>query len=644
MSGSKAAKKVAMLRRGKPERRHVRIYKWELESAAYRSLDVYARALLIEFKGLYNGANNGELYMSVRDAAKRLGITSKDYAAAALQQLEDRGFIVPTRKGSRTRRAETNLATSWRLTEYDDDLTGRSATKDFMRWRPPSAPPPDDPAKRARLAERARKAARTRWAKKIEAYRHKHRGVPPQASSPPKRPARMLVTVRSSMIWMLGAYRHKVHRYIYPGTGPPTCMRRTLTPTRHPHQAIRRPPPGLVVGQEAIASKKARRRGTEAALIWAAGRKAAPNSGPGLARPGTRYACRSGSWRTRSGSARAISTRSRPASASSASGCSARRWRISGRAHQHEPFRQPRPTDLRPASETGARDRRYQGHAPAAQDRLAHLQAAVHRDRRTTRAAAAGRANNRETDAMTGISWTDATWNPWAGCAVVSPGCAHCYAMRDAWRISNHPTAAPWYRGTVRKDLGKPAVWTGAVHRADVAKFHEPLGWRTPRMVFVNSMSDFLLGEPAWRDEAVEIMRRCPQHRFQILTKRAELLHALPPLPTNVWLGVSVERQDLAWRVDRLRAIDAAIRFVSAEPLLGPLDLNLTGIGWLIVGGESGPRSRIRRFDPDWARSLRGQAAAAGVAFHVKQMGGSTRRELQAIPPDLRIRDWPEPA
>jgi protein gp37 len=222
---------------------------------------------------------------------------------------------------------------------------------------------------------------------------------------------------------------------------------------------------------------------------------------------------------------------------------------------------------------------------------------------------------------MSAISWTDATWNPWAGCALVSPGCTHCYAMRDAWRIANHPTAAPWYRGTARIVNGKPA-WTGAVHRAGAAKFAEPLSWRKPCLVFVNSMSDFMLGDPAWRAEAVEIMRRCPQHRFQILTKRAELLPELPPLPGNVWIGVSVERQDFAFRLDHLRAVDAAVRFVSAEPLLGPLALDLSEIAWLIAGCESanGKRPGKRPTDPAWVRDLRDQCADAGVAFWLKQM------------------------
>jgi protein gp37 len=222
----------------------------------------------------------------------------------------------------------------------------------------------------------------------------------------------------------------------------------------------------------------------------------------------------------------------------------------------------------------------------------------------------------------TGISWTGETWNPWVGCELVSPGCTHCYAMADAWRISNHPTVAPWYRGTIGKANGKPAVWTGSVHRAGAEKFNEPLHWRAPRLVFVNSMSDFMLGEAGWRDEAFEIMRRCRQHRFQILTKRAELLPDLPPLPGNVWLGVSIERQDFAWRLDHLRAVDAAIRFVSAEPLLGPLDLDLAGIDWLIAGAESAPGKRPgkRATNIEWVRSLRDQCQAAGVRFWLKQL------------------------
>jgi protein gp37 len=150
--------------------------------------------------------------------------------------------------------------------------------------------------------------------------------------------------------------------------------------------------------------------------------------------------------------------------------------------------------------------------------------------------------------------------------------------------------------------------------------------------VFVNSMSDFLLRTPEDRSDALDVMRRCPQHVFQILTKRAELLHLLPPLPGNVWIGVSVERQDFAYRLDHLRAVDASVRFVSAEPLLGPLDLDLSGIGWLIAGGESGPRRRP--IDLSWLRSLREQCAVASVPFHLKQID-----KVAPIPPDLMIRD-----
>ena len=134
-------------------------------------------------------------------------------------------------------------------------------------------------------------------------------------------------------------------------------------------------------------------------------------------------------------------------------------------------------------------------------------------------------------------------------------------------------------------------------------KFEEPLSWRSPCLVFVNSMSDFMLGKPSWRRDALDIMRRCPQHRFQILTKRSELLHRLPPLPRNVWLGVSVERQDFAYRLDHPRRIDAAVKFVSAEPLLGPVKFDdLWGIHWLIAGGESGPRRRPVQTHPGSGR------------------------------------------
>ncbi len=168
----------------------------------------------------------------------------------------------------------------------------------------------------------------------------------------------------------------------------------------------------------------------------------------------------------------------------------------------------------------------------------------------------------------------------------------NCYAMGGSWRLTNHPTAAPWYKGTVKLVKGSP-LWTGAVHRAWNHKFEEPLSWRSPCLVFVNSMSDFMLGKPSGRSDALDIMRRCPQHRFQILTKRFELLHRLPPLPRNVWLGVSVERQDFAYRLDHPRRINTAVKFVSAEPLLGPVKFDdLWGIHWLIAGGESGPRRR----------------------------------------------------
>ena len=235
------------------------------------------------------------------------------------------------------------------------------------------------------------------------------------------------------------------------------------------------------------------------------------------------------------------------------------------------------------------------------------------RDKRTQK-----RARRQRLATMTGISWTDETWNPWVGCALVSPGCTNCYAMWDAWRLANHPTAAPWYKGTVKLVKGR-SVWTGEVNRAWDHKFEEPLSWRSPCLVFVNSMSDFMLGKPSWRRDAFAIMTRCPQHQFQILTKRAERLHLLPAkLPPNVWIGVSIERQDFIGRLDHLRQVNASVRWISAEPLLGPLELDLSGIHWVVAGGESGPRRRPVKLA--WLRSIRDQCAAAGIPYHTKQV------------------------
>jgi protein gp37 len=206
------------------------------------------------------------------------------------------------------------------------------------------------------------------------------------------------------------------------------------------------------------------------------------------------------------------------------------------------------------------------------------------------------------------IEWTDATWNPWQGCAKVSPGCKNCYMYRDKKRYGQNPSKVVRSKTT----------------------FFAPFGWTEPRRVFTCSWSDWFIEDAdAWRAEAWEVIRTTPQHSYQILTKRPErILASLPDTWEdgwpNVWLGVSVERQDYMSRVDALRAVPARVRFISAEPLLGPLELgSLTGIHWVITGGESGPRARPMELD--WVRSIRAQCQRMGVALFHKQHGGTSR-------------------
>ena len=220
------------------------------------------------------------------------------------------------------------------------------------------------------------------------------------------------------------------------------------------------------------------------------------------------------------------------------------------------------------------------------------------------------------------IEWTEATWNPVTGCDQVSPGCAHCYAktFAERWRgVKGHP----YEQGFQLR------LWP---QRLDY-----PLRWKRPRMIFVNSMSD--LFHERVPDEFIHkvfaVMEGANWHTFQVLTKRPERVLDLAdslPWPPNVWMGVSIENRRFVHRADRLREIGAAVRFISAEPLLGPLEgLDLEGISWLIAGGESGPRHR--RVDEDWIIDLRDRCLGDGVAFFFKQWGGarpkSGGRELQ---------------
>jgi protein gp37 len=209
------------------------------------------------------------------------------------------------------------------------------------------------------------------------------------------------------------------------------------------------------------------------------------------------------------------------------------------------------------------------------------------------------------------IEWTESTWNPVTGCTKVSPGCAHCYAETFAERWRGLP-GHPYEQGFDMR------LWP--------QRLDQPLRWRRPRTIFVNSMSD-LFHETIPDEFVIEVFRVMAQagwHIFQILTKRHERLCELAPSlrwQPNIWMGVTIENRRFVHRADFLREVPAAVRFISAEPLLGPLDgLELSGIDWLIAGGESGYRHRA--VHPEWLRELRDRCRAEGVAFFFKQWGG----------------------
>lgn len=264
---------------------------------------------------------------------------------------------------------------------------------------------------------------------------------------------------------------------------------------------------------------------------------------------------------------------------------------------------------------------------------------------------------------MTGIEWTDRTWNPVTGCDRISPGCDNCYALTMAKRLKamgsdryqndgDPRTSGPGFGLTVHHDV-----------------LEQPLRWRKPSMVFVNSMSDLFHTDVPYRfiRDVFNVMRTCngmttaggrrmPSHTFQVLTKRSqrlrdcslnrELGYDPSSPPANVWLGVSVENDRYSFRVDHLRDTAAAVRFVSCEPLLGPLpSLDLTGIDWVIIGAESGPGARS--MDDDWAREIVAKARAAGTAVFVKQLtneqprGSAVIKDLEQFPADLQTREWP---
>lgn len=240
------------------------------------------------------------------------------------------------------------------------------------------------------------------------------------------------------------------------------------------------------------------------------------------------------------------------------------------------------------------------------------------------------------------IEWTNSTWNPVTGCTKVSPGCKHCYAETFAKRWRGIP-GHPYEQGF---DL---RLWPD---RVDM-----PLMWKKPRTIFVNSMSDlFHENVPLpFIKRVFETMGKASWHAFQILTKRSKRLAELAPnmnWPPNVWIGVSIETAKYLWRADHLRQVTAAVKFLSLEPLLGPLgDIDLSGIHWVIVGGESGPGARL--MEATWVREIWKQCRADGVPFFFKQWGGVRKErsgrvldgrtwdEMPALPESLRDRRRP---
>ena len=226
------------------------------------------------------------------------------------------------------------------------------------------------------------------------------------------------------------------------------------------------------------------------------------------------------------------------------------------------------------------------------------------------------------------IEWTDATWNPITGCTKVSPGCKFCYAERLAARL---------------QAMGNPRYRNGFAVTLHPDQLTLPLRWSQPRRIFVNSMSDLYHEDvPDHFILAVfDTMVRAQWHTFQVLTKRAERLAELAPRlpwPPNVWQGVSIENANYIWRIEHLRKVPAAVRFLSLEPLIGPIPkLPLEGIHWVIVGGESGPQ--CRPIDAAWVRDIRKQCMAARVPFFFKQWGGPTAKSRGRL---LDGRLWDE--
>lgn len=226
------------------------------------------------------------------------------------------------------------------------------------------------------------------------------------------------------------------------------------------------------------------------------------------------------------------------------------------------------------------------------------------------------------------IEWTESTWNPVTGCTKISAGCKNCYAERIALRLK--AAGSPNYANGFRLTLHHHAL-------------EIPLRWMQPRTIFVNSMSDLFHKDIPFDfiSKIFDVMYRASHHRFQILTKRSDRLMELSPnltWPENVWMGVTVENADCIFRIDHLRQTNAAIKFVSFEPLLSPIsNIDLEGIDWVIVGGESGPKARPMK--PQWAIDIRDKCLDAEVPFFFKQWGGLNKKKNGRI---LDGRTWNE--
>jgi protein gp37 len=218
--------------------------------------------------------------------------------------------------------------------------------------------------------------------------------------------------------------------------------------------------------------------------------------------------------------------------------------------------------------------------------------------------------------AQSKIEWTESTWNPLTGCTKISPGCKHCYAERMAKRL--HAMGQPNYANGFKLTMHPQAL-------------EKPLEWKTPQVIFVNSMSDlFHKDVPLEFVQSVfDVMKRAHWHQFQVLTKRSERLMELSPhleWTDNIWMGVSVENADYTFRIDHLRKTGAKIKFLSVEPLLGPIPkMNLKGINWVIVGGESGPGARP--LEREWVVDIKNQCVKAKVPFFFKQWGGVQKKK-----------------